>query len=408
MSDNFSEDSSDSEEDINFIGKLLNNRYILISIIGKGTFAIVYLSYDLINNNFYAIKVQNCEDYDSGIKEVDALNKIKSSKCKYLNKIINNFEYEYDDEIYICMVFELLAGSVYDLIKKGKYSNGLPIEIVKIILKQTLIAIEVLNRDYNILHTDLKPENILIKGISVKTQHIINKFNELFSKYFNKKNINLKNKDYIEKTFGKLIIVLNNQLELENKQNENINKDIVIEDKYLNPDILTIQLSDLGTYRSLNETPKYFRIQTRYYRSPEVILEYDYNETCDVWSIGCILYELLTGRILFNPEKSPRINTNRSHLLIIQSFFGQIPEYILNNSKKTKYYFNLNGTFKGVNNIKHTSLLNLLQTKIKNNNFVNLSDNDIYTIADLLYKIFNYNIQKRIKINQILEHPFFS
>ena len=41
-------------------------------------------------------------------------------------------------------------------------------------------------------------------------------------------------------------------------------------------------------------------IQSRFYRSPEVLLNIPYNQAIDMWSLGCILYELHTGDPLFN------------------------------------------------------------------------------------------------------------
>jgi dual specificity protein kinase YAK1 len=40
-------------------------------------------------------------------------------------------------------------------------------------------------------------------------------------------------------------------------------------------------------------------IQSRYYRSPEVILETEYNTAIDMWSVGCICAELFIGIPLF-------------------------------------------------------------------------------------------------------------
>lgn len=39
---------------------------------------------------------------------------------------------------------------------------------------------------------------------------------------------------------------------------------------------------------------------TRWYRAPEIMLNWmHYNQTVDIWSVGCIMAELLTGRTLF-------------------------------------------------------------------------------------------------------------
>ena len=40
-------------------------------------------------------------------------------------------------------------------------------------------------------------------------------------------------------------------------------------------------------------------VSTRHYRAPEVILELGWSQPCDVWSIGCILFELIFGFTLF-------------------------------------------------------------------------------------------------------------
>lgn len=45
-------------------------------------------------------------------------------------------------------------------------------------------------------------------------------------------------------------------------------------------------------------------IQTRQYRSPEAILGGKYDTSADIWSVGCIMFELLTGDYLFDPHNS--------------------------------------------------------------------------------------------------------
>lgn len=46
-------------------------------------------------------------------------------------------------------------------------------------------------------------------------------------------------------------------------------------------------------------TPDPPLLQSRSYRAPEVILGAPYDQKVDVWSLGCILAELCTGRVLF-------------------------------------------------------------------------------------------------------------
>ena len=48
-------------------------------------------------------------------------------------------------------------------------------------------------------------------------------------------------------------------------------------------------------------------MSTRHYRAPEVILELGWSHPCDVWSIGCIMYELATGTTLFQTHDNRHV-----------------------------------------------------------------------------------------------------
>lgn len=45
-------------------------------------------------------------------------------------------------------------------------------------------------------------------------------------------------------------------------------------------------------------------ITTRWYRAPEVFFELEWSQPCDVWSIGCVIYEMFSGRPLFDSRSS--------------------------------------------------------------------------------------------------------
>ncbi|KAG5361234.1 Dual specificity protein kinase pom1 [Yarrowia sp. C11] len=62
-----------------------------------------------------------------------------------------------------------------------------------------------------------------------------------------------------------------------------------------------IKLIDFGSSCLENEKV-YTYIQSRFYRSPEVILGADYNKAIDMWSFGCIIAELYTGMPIFSGE----------------------------------------------------------------------------------------------------------
>ncbi len=59
-----------------------------------------------------------------------------------------------------------------------------------------------------------------------------------------------------------------------------------------------IKVIDLGSSIFFHDELSFY-LQTRSYRAPEVILGVKYDEKIDIWSAGCILAELYSGRVLF-------------------------------------------------------------------------------------------------------------
>jgi serine/threonine-protein kinase SRPK3 len=81
-----------------------------------------------------------------------------------------------------------------------------------------------------------------------------------------------------------------------------------------------VKIVDLGngcwTYHHFTS-----RIQTRQYRSPEVILGSNYCASADVWSFACMIFELITGEFLFEPRKSKTYSKDDDHLAQVLSFY---------------------------------------------------------------------------------------
>ena len=69
-------------------------------------------------------------------------------------------------------------------------------------------------------------------------------------------------------------------------------------------------------------------IQTRQYRSPEVILGINYGPSADIWSFACMIFELITGDFLFEPRKGESYSKNDDHLAQIMELLGKMPRKI--------------------------------------------------------------------------------
>jgi len=388
-----------------FKGNVLNNKYILINQIGSGSFATVWLALNIKDNSYCAIKMQDSDEIESGKEEINLLKKFNNSKCQFINTINDHFEYKNEDgDTFVCMVFDLLAGSLYDIIRIGKYSNGLPLNAVKSIIRQLLIAMDVIINKHKILHTDIKPDNILVVGINNKVLDMIEqvKNNKNFNNCLNKKNIskNKINKDGIKKSVKDISF---EQIDKKYSKYGKLSNEICfINDIYIKD--IQVKLSDFGNCRDLNYSN--FDIQTRYYRAPEIILEYKYNQNCDIWSVGCIIYELLTGEILFDPGKNKRFNRDRHHIYDIICLLGKIPDDILNNSNRKCDFFKHNGLLKGIDSLQYKPLYKLLTEKLSTKSDFN--QEQLLLTIDLMYKLLKYDPYSRPEAKVILKHKWFN
>ncbi|KAL9873548.1 dual specificity tyrosine-phosphorylation-regulated kinase 2 isoform X1 [Glossina fuscipes] len=97
-----------------------------------------------------------------------------------------------------------------------------------------------------------------------------------------------------------------------------------------------IKVIDFGS--SCYESQRiYTYIQSRFYRAPEVILGAKYGRAIDMWSLGCILAELLSGHALFPGENEA------DQLACIIEVLGMPNKSVLATAKRTKVFFNPEG-----------------------------------------------------------------
>lgn len=409
MSSNKSSQRSESEisdsasYDLNdfFLGNILNNRYIPYYQIGSGAFALVWLSYDIKMSRFVAIKIQNGEDLMNGLEEIDFFKEINTCNSALLNKCLDHFIFESEEFEHVCMVFELYAGSLLDVIEKSNYNMGLPLNITKRIILQTIEAMNILNKRYKLIHTDIKPENLLVYGKNPKYQYLIKNFieksplMEIIKR--NRNTIGEENEE--KKRIKEYVVELNSFVTFEIKKLKREGEKFLFDNSFFNN--LQICLSDFGNCRDIDY--KYFDIQTLYYRAPEIILEYPYNETCDMWSVGCMFFELLTGNILFDPEKKRRFNRARNHIYDMICILGPINENLVSKSSKRKTFFKKNGLLKGVEQIEYISLYELLKDYLM---VEELSISEMENITLFILRLLDYDPFKRMTTDEALKNSW--
>ena len=112
-------------------------------------------------------------------------------------------------------------------------------------------------------------------------------------------------------------------------------------------------------------THKHFSedIQTRQYRAPEVLVGSKYDASADMWSLGCITFELLTGDLLFDPRAGEDYDRDEDHLAMFQELLGKMPKKLALAGKYSKNFFDKKGNLKNIKQLKFWPVEEVLHEK---------------------------------------------
>jgi serine/threonine-protein kinase PRP4 len=201
-----------------------------------------------------------------------------------------------------------------------------------------------------------------------------------------------------------------------------IHLDLKPDNVLVSADKKTIKLADFGTAvdkRDVIERTEY--LVSRFYRAPEIILGMDVGYPVDMWAVGCTVYELWTGKILF---------TGRSNNQMIKSFMdclGWPSEKLLKKGLVNNILDNfelgppLKFISREVDQYNKLSVRKIEQQKKINRDMKtrvheaarNISSGgptvgELNDLADLLSASLHMNVEKRISPKEALAHKFFA
>ncbi|MGH0130198.1 UNVERIFIED_CONTAM: hypothetical protein FKN15_053996 [Acipenser sinensis] len=314
----------------------------IVCTLGEGAFGKVVECKDYKGGNHVALKIiKNVDRYrEAARSEVEVLEQINSLDFDRKYPCVRMLDW-FDHHGHVCIVFELLGLSTYDFLKENSFMP-FPLDQIRHMAYQIFRAIHFLHRN-KLTHTDLKPENILFL-----------------------------NSDYIMEYNAKM------------KRDERTLK---------NPDVKIVDFGN-ATYDHEHHSSV---VSTRHYRAPEVILELGWNQSCDVWSLGCILIEYYLGLTLFQTHDS------KEHLAMMERVLGPIPTHMLQKTKKRRYVhrdrldwdeYSSSGRYVR----KHCRPLK---------NYMASKNPDHEKLFDLIRKMLEYDPLKRITLSEAMKHPFF-
>ncbi|KJK84822.1 hypothetical protein H633G_11383 [Metarhizium anisopliae BRIP 53284] len=338
----------------------------IIRLLGQGSFETVVQAHDNVRNQAVAIKViRSLKEYrDAARIELRVLATLEANDTQNLYQCIHwrdCFEYRG----HICIVTDLLCQSISDFLK-GNNFVPFPNSHIQNFARQLFKSVAFLH-DLNLIHADLKPENILLCEDAYQTFTY---------------NRNAPSSSWtVERWASQRRVLLDTE----------------------------IRLIDFGLATFQNEYHSPI-VSTRCYRAPEIILGLGWSFPCDIWSVGCILVELLTGYALFDTRD------DLEHLAMMEAVVGsRINSHLIQTVKKmsrrnsgnsvSKFfknreldYPNPDTTPESVTAIKAMKQLEAIMPS---------SSQFFIHFLDLLKKIFVYDPANRITATQALHHPWF-
>ncbi|XP_040160677.1 serine/threonine-protein kinase PRP4 homolog [Anopheles arabiensis] len=191
-----------------------------------------------------------------------------------------------------------------------------------------------------------------------------------------------------------------------------LHADIKPDNILVNENNLVLKLCDFGSASSITDNEITPYLVSRFYRAPEIILGLTYDYGIDMWSAGCSIYELYTGKILFSGQ------SNNQMLKCFMDLKGKIPNKLIRKGQFKDQHFDQNCNFLSheidkiterekvvvVSMIKPTR--DLQQELIAGQNLPDDQIRKVSQLKDLLDKVFALDPAKRISLNHALAHPF--
>ncbi|KAL1311205.1 hypothetical protein AAFC00_001398 [Neodothiora populina] len=164
-------------------------------------------------------------------------------------------------------------------------------------------------------------------------------------------------------------------------------------------DTISVKIADLGNacwvgHHFTND------IQTRQYRSPEVILGAKWGASTDVWSMACMVFELITGDYLFDPQSGTKYGKDDDHIAQIIELLGTFPKSLCISGKWSQEIFNRKGELRNIHRLRHWALSDVLREKY------HFSIEEAKRIADFLLPMLDLLPAERANAGGMANHPF--
>lgn len=406
------------------IGDVISSRFRILKKLGQGQFSNVWLCRNVLDSKYIAMKVVRCKTYynECAHHEISMLKKIHSGdssdqRRERLAKLLEHFVIPAKYEgVHVCMVFPTIGNDLFTFIRE-RYSRGVPTVKVKRIIRQILEGIDYLHTKCGVIHTDLKPENIIICFEDDDVGNLVDYANmlETTGSKGDEGKINdsastsfaMTQETGSEKASGshsvsgavKASVPAKKKSTFKPKSEPPSPVDFAFTLNLYSNSEVNIIIADFGNSCPISDHLS-TQIQTRNYRSPEVVIEANYGTPVDIWSIGCIAFELATGKVLFNPQPIENLSKNEIHLALMIQIFGNVPKAVRDTGLLSSNYFTESGDLINVDTSERRTMFETLVKVYK------WAPGHAYPFSEFLSIMLQYDPNKRATAAQCLQHKW--
>ncbi|XP_068169915.1 SRSF protein kinase 2 isoform X2 [Antennarius striatus] len=168
-----------------------------------------------------------------------------------------------------------------------------------------------------------------------------------------------------------------------------------------NADSIRVKIADLGNACWVH---KHFTedIQTRQYRSIEVLIGAGYSTPADIWSTACMAFELATGDYLFEPHSGEDYSRDEDHIALIMELLGKVPRKVVAGGKYSREFFSKKGELRHITKLKPWSLFDVLVEKY------GWAHEDAGHFTHFLLPMLEMVPEKRATAGECLNHPWIN
>ncbi|ORY71412.1 serine protein kinase [Pseudomassariella vexata] len=339
-----------------------NGQYKILRKLGEGSYSTVWLARDLWTSKYVAIKI--LVGSSEATSELQILRYITQNAptegSQHITQLVDYFEHCGPNGVHKCLVFEPMGPSVNTMVeelpqfkpRKWGMKVRYPPQMAKNILKQSLQALKVLH-EYGIAHGGFQPGNIFFErrctsnSISAPVQRLDGKQDKWAPRY----------------------LCIAKPLVPSTPCNQGFK----------------IKLADMGGAFFFTDPPKK-PVTPLGLRPPELILTGEVHRTIDIWSFGCLTFQIVTGQpLICVPWYDSESYQDDDHLLSLTACLGALPDKLYREWKNSSLYFTPEG-----------KLFNYLE------------EQEAHQVKTLIRWILQYDPAARPSPAEVLLHPWFS